>query len=151
VHVELDILFGSADGGAGDSATPYVTITMSASASSSMTAAINTPNPTSTDPGSPFAEGAAARAAVQPTSEAMQSTAVTLPLSQTGDLSIEGCTPVEPVAVSQKDMSSTLDRVEEALDTVKTWKSATDTIKRVMDTVSPILQVCSITFLTTLL
>jgi hypothetical protein len=114
-----------------------------------MTAAVNTPNPTSTDPGSPFAEGAAARAAVQPTSEAMQSTAVALPLSRTGDLSIEGGTPVEPVAVGQTAMSSTLDRVEEALDTVKTWKSTADTIKWVMNTVSPILQVCSISFLAT--
>jgi hypothetical protein len=116
-----------------------------------MAAAVNTPNHMSIDPGSPFAEGAAAPAAVQPINEAMQSTVVTLPLSRAGDLSIEGGTPLEPVAVSQMDMSSTLDRVEEALDTVKTWKSAADAIKRVMDTVSPILQVCSIYFLTTLL
>jgi hypothetical protein len=39
-------------------------------------------------------------------------------------------------------LSSTLDRAEEAMDTIKTWKSAVAIIKQVMDHVSPIVEVC---------
>jgi hypothetical protein len=44
---------------------------------------------------------------------------------------------------NQTEMSRTLDRAGEALDTVKVWKTTANTIKWVMDTVSPILKVCT--------
>jgi hypothetical protein len=40
------------------------------------------------------------------------------------------------------EVSRTLDRAEEAMNTVKTWKNAVAIIKRVMDAVSPIAEVC---------
>jgi hypothetical protein len=60
------------------------------------------------------------------------------------DITIQSGTLMGPIADSWTKMSRTLDRAEEAMDTVKTWKNAVDIIKRVMDTVSPVLEVCPI-------
>jgi hypothetical protein len=67
-----------------------------------------------------------------------------LPLSQTHDVPTEGDTPVGPVSGSQAEMSRTLDRAEESMEsmnTMKAWQSAIDVVKQVMDTVDPIAEV----------
>jgi hypothetical protein len=144
----------SADERAGhptEPATLFLTITVSANASSYLTAAVNIPNPTTADLDNPVAEGGAARSTVQAYSETTQSRAVTVtlsPLSQSGDLPVGGGTPVQPVVDNQPEASrSALHRAEEATDTMETWNSAVDIIKRVMDTVSPIAEVCPISLL----
>jgi hypothetical protein len=106
-----------------------------------MTAAGNTPNPTPTNVDDPVAEGDTAPPDVQANGEPIQPTVVPAPLSLPGDPPIESGTPVGPVG-SQTDMSRSLDRAEEAMDTVKTWKSTVKTIKQVMDIVGPIVKVC---------
>ena len=85
-----------------------------------------------------------ASSAVQSNNESKQPTTVT-PLSQTGDIPIEGDTPVGRVEDSQTKLSSALDSAEEAMDTMKTWKVAVgviDVVKQVMDHVGPIVKVC---------
>jgi hypothetical protein len=54
--------------------------------------------------------------------------------------------PVEPVVDNRTKISHTLDHAEEAMDTVKTWKSTVNVIKCVMDTIGPIADVCPILF-----
>jgi hypothetical protein len=49
---------------------------------------------------------------------------------------------VRPVADSQTEISRTLDRAEEVMDTVKAWKNAVDLIERVMNIVRPNVEVC---------
>jgi hypothetical protein len=52
--------------------------------------------------------------------------------------------------ITVKATATDLDRAEEAItaiNTINTWKSAVNIIKRVMDTVSPIAGVCPISFL----
>jgi hypothetical protein len=98
--------------------TPHLTIAVSASPS--MTEAVNISNHSSADLDNPTR------------------------LSRADDLPIRSGTFVGPVTDSQMKMSHTLDRAEEAMDMVKTWKNTVDIIKRVMDTVSPILEVCPI-------
>jgi hypothetical protein len=73
----------------------------------------------------------------------MQLTTVTAPLSPSSraDLPGGGSTPVGPVADSHTEMSRTLDSAEEAVDAMKTWKSAVDVVKQVMDHVGPIVKV----------
>ena len=83
--------------------TPHLTIAVSAS--SSMTEAVNILNHSTANLDNPT------------------------PLSRTDDLSIQTGTLVGPVADSQTKMSRTLNRAEEAMDTVKTWKNAVDIIK----------------------
>jgi hypothetical protein len=139
--VELEILFSNTDGHSGHHTEPVVLlkITVSAvNASSSLTAPVNSPSSIAITPGNLVAEGGPT---VQVNTEAMSSTTVTAPLFQTGDLPIESGTPAGAVVDSQMEMSRTLERTEEALDTVKTWGSAVDIIKRVMDAVSPIAEV----------
>ena len=75
----------------------------------------------------------------------MQPTTVTAPLSQTGDIPIEGDTHVGRVEDNQKKLPRTLDSAEEAMDTMKTWRVAVgviDVVKQVMDHVGPIVKVC---------
>jgi hypothetical protein len=53
--------------------------------------------------------------------------------------------PVRPDADNQTELSdAALHRAEKAINTMETWSSAVDVIKRVMDTVSTIAAVCSI-------
>jgi hypothetical protein len=149
LHVGFDVILGSADGRATHATEPttlFLTISVSANASSSLTAPVSTPNPTTVSLDDAVAEGSAARPIVQSnTNESIQPTAATAslsPSSQTGDLRIEVSTSVEPVADSQAEMSRTLYSAEEAMDMIKTWSSAVDVVKQVMDLVSPIVNVC---------
>ena len=97
------------------------------------------------------AERHAAPLNVQVSGESMQSTAVITPRRPpSGDPLIERSTPVGPVADSQTDMSRFLDRAEEAMDTVRTWKSAVKAIKHVMDVVGPIMKVWHASLFSTL-
>ena len=127
---------------------------MSPDASSSpAAAAVNTLKPRTDDLDDHAAEGGAACLIVQSSSEIIQSTQVNAPLSpsfRTGDLPIGGGTPVGPVMGGQKDMSRMLDSVEDAMDTVKSWKRAVDVIKQVMDHVGPVVKVCVTPFLSIL-
>jgi hypothetical protein len=153
LHVELDIVFGNADGHSKQTKKPatVLTITVSPNASSSRT--VNTPN---LIPGNPVTEGGAPRHIVQSDAETAQPTTVAAPLSdfsKTGDLLVDSGsgTPVGTVPESQPGMSRHPDRVEEAMDAVTTWKSAVDVMKQVADTVSPILKsVCPIPFFSTI-
>jgi hypothetical protein len=81
----------------------------------------------------------------------MQATTVTAPqstLTRPGDLPIEAGPSVRPVVDGQMEVSRTaLRQAEGATDTMKTWNSAVDVIKRVMDTVSPIAEVCPVSLL----
>jgi hypothetical protein len=133
LHIELDIIFDSADGQTRhptEAITLFLTMTESANRNSSQNAAVNTPSPTT-----------------------MESTAAATslpPLSRTGDLPIESDTPVQPTVESQTETSRTaLRRAEEAINdinTMKTWQSAVKNIKRVMDTVTQIAAVCPVLF-----
>jgi hypothetical protein len=126
-----------------------LTISMSAYAGSSLTAAVNTPNPTAAEMANsndPVAEGGAMRHIVQSGSE--PTTADSTPLSRLSKndaLPIKSGTPVRQVAEGQTEMSRTaLSRAEEAInviDTIKIWESAVSAIKWVMDTVTPIASV----------
>ena len=114
---------------------------MSANPSSSVTGSDDAPNPGMSDLDNPVAEEGAA-----PSTDTTGPAAFTTALSsssRTGTAPIESGTPVAPIVDSQMEMSRTLDRAGEALDTVKTWKTTVSTIKCVMDTVSPILKVCT--------
>jgi hypothetical protein len=126
----LDIVFGETDGHSGNKAEPVtlsLTITVSANATPSATAAINT---TPSDLDDAVDESST-------TTPAIQSMAANAPVSSLS----QGGTPVKPLADSQ--MSSSLDRAEEAMDTMKSWKTAVSVIKQVMDHVSPIVEVRS--------
>jgi hypothetical protein len=149
ICVEIDIIFGSADGHTRNSTEPVtlaLTIVVSPDASSSLAAvAVNTQNPRTADLDDRTAEGGATCPIIQSNSEIMQSAEVNAPLSpssRTGDLPIGGGTPVGPVMSGQKEMSYRLDSAEDAMDTVKTWKRAVDIIKQVMDHVGPVVKVC---------
>ena len=146
-NLELDIVFNSTDGNARHTMGPTtlsLNITISANASSSPTTAVNTPSPRMADPDDPVAQEGATPPVVQSNSESMQPMGVTAPLSlpQTGDLPIEGSTPVGPTTDTRTEMSHTLDSAEGAMETVKTWKNAVNVIKQVMDHVGPIVKVC---------
>jgi hypothetical protein len=149
LHVELDIVFNSADGRGRHSTIPdtLLTITVSTIPDSSLTTAVITSNHVTTELDDSAAEGDAVRPSIQLNHESRQPMAVAAPLSpfsQTLDLPTEGDTPVRPVVVSQAEMSSTLGRAEEAMeamDTIKAWKKAIDVVKQVMDTVDPIAEV----------
>jgi predicted component of type VI protein secretion system len=149
LHVELDIVFNSADGCGRHSTMPdtLLTITVSINADSSVTTAVITSNPVTTELDDSAAEGDPVRPSIQLSHESRQPMAVAVspsPLSQTLDLPTEGYTPVRPAVVSQSEMSSTLGRAEEAMeamDTIKAWKRAIDVVKQVMDTVDPIAEV----------
>jgi hypothetical protein len=153
LHVDLDIVFGNADGHSKQTKEPatVLTITVSSNASSSRTATVNTPNLTL---GNPVTEGGVTRHIVQSDTESAQPTTVTAPrsdFSKTGYLLVDSGTPVEIVPDSQPGMSRHPDRAEEAMDAVTTWKSAVDVMKQVVDTVSPILKaVCPIPFFSTI-
>jgi hypothetical protein len=116
---------------------------VSSNANSSTTTAGNILNRASVNLDSPAAEGSTACVTDQVN---VQPTAVTphqSPLSQTTDLPIMSDTPVGLVADSQAEMSRTaLRHAEEAIDAMKTWSNAVETVKRVMDAVSPIADVC---------
>jgi hypothetical protein len=145
--VEVDFIFGSADGFSGqptESATPYLTITVSAAAdSSSHKTAVRH---------SPVIEGGATRPSVssQSNSESVMSANPVSPFSRASDLPVESEARVEPVVDSPEVMSRTLDRAEDVLDTVRTWKTTLEIIQRVMDTVGPVLEVCPMFSLLTL-
>jgi hypothetical protein len=144
-HLEVDIVFGRPDRHSTEPASPYLTIAMLSSASSSITAAGNTPNPARANVDGPVAEGSTARFADQVNDETVPPTVVATPLSpvsQTNYLAMESDTAVGPVASSQTEVSQTaLRRTEEAIDTMRTWSGAVESIKRVMDAVSPIAEV----------
>jgi hypothetical protein len=149
LYIEVDIDFTSADGPdihSTESNTFSLTITISADTGPSLTGVVNTPSPTVAH--IPVAEGSAVRFTVLANAEAMQLTSFTapvFPLSQRGDLPIESGTPVRPVTLNETETSrATLSRAEEAMNTmntIKTWESAVNVIKWVMDTVSPIAAV----------
>jgi hypothetical protein len=140
-HVEHDVPLCSAHAGHTSEPSPYLTITVSINSNSSTTAAVSIPDPATTNVDNPVAERDPAPHDVQASGEPIQSTAVTSPLPPSGDPPIESSAPVGAVADSRTDMSHSLDRAEEAMDTVKTWKSTVETIKKVMDIVGPILKV----------
>ena len=113
---------------------------MSANASSSLAATVDTPNP----PMDNLVTGGVPRLIVQYNIDVVQPTTVTIPtshFSSTGNLPIENGTPVARLAGRQTETSRTDDRAEEDTDMVKTWKSAVNNIKWVMDTVNPIVKV----------
>jgi hypothetical protein len=127
LHVELDIVFVSADGHIAhptEAITLFLMITESVNANSSLNVAVNIPIPTATDLDNPAVEGGPARLA-------------------------DGDVQSTTVAGGQTETPrSALRHAEEAINTMKTWKSAVSIIKRVMDTVSPIAAVCTISFFT---
>jgi hypothetical protein len=153
-HVELDIVFGSAVGHVGQTKPATVlTITISANTSSSPTATVGTLNSLAVDPDKPLTEGGATRPIVQCSNKTTQSTTDSTSLSpspRNNNLVIDNDTLEQPIAGSQTEMPrTTLCRAEEAINTIntiKTWKSAVNVIKRVMDTVKPIVAVCPISF-----
>jgi hypothetical protein len=102
-----------------------LTISMSANARSSLIVAVNTSNP-----------------------KAAETTDLDNPAAERG---IASGAPVEPVVGNQRNISHTLDHAEDAMNMVKTWKSTVNVIKCVMDTIGPIADVCSISFLLALL
>jgi hypothetical protein len=112
--------------------------------SSSLTSAADFPNPTTTDLSNSVSGGGAASPChiVQVDGETTQTTAVTLSSSHAANLPIESDTPVRSVEDSQMKVSRTLDRAEEAMNMMKTWENAVAIIKRVMDAVSSIAEVC---------
>jgi hypothetical protein len=124
LHVELEIVFSSADGHGRhlrEPATLLLTITLS---TNSLNAAANTPSPTRTAPDNPGTEEGGARP---------------------GDLPTRGNTPVRPAPDGQTETSRTLDRADEAMKamgTMMAWKSAIDVIKQVLDAIGPIAEVC---------
>jgi hypothetical protein len=138
-------MFVSAERHPMELATPSLRITVSENVGSSMDAAVSTTSPTrsTVDSGNHIAEGDAARPAVQTDSEIMHPTAVTplSPLSHSSNPPIVGPT-VGQVADNQMEMSDTLNDAEKALDAVKTWSSAVEKVKCVIDAVSPIAEVC---------
>jgi hypothetical protein len=150
-YVEHDIVFDSADGHPRQTKEPatVLTITVSSNASSSRTATDNTPNLRMDNP---VAEGGGTRSIVQSDTEAAGIAAGTAPtshLSRTADDTlIERGTSVSggTVAASQTGMSRPPDLAEEAIDTMKTWRSVVNVMKQVMDTVSPVVvkEVCPI-------
>jgi hypothetical protein len=149
LHVELDIVFGNADGHwHSKQPATVLTITVSSNASSSRTATVNTPNLT---PGNTVPEGGATRHIVKSDTETAQSTTVAAPRSDfSGTADLRG-TPVGTVPDSQPGMSSHPDRAEEAMDAVTIWKNAVDVMKQVVDTVSPTVKpVCPIPFFSTI-
>jgi hypothetical protein len=149
LHVELELIFSSADGPSRHSTKPdtLLMITISTNADSSLTTAVNTSNPVTTELDDPVTEGGAVRPTIQFIHETRQPTTVAAPqspLSQTHGLPTEDNTPVRPGVVSEAEMSCTLGRAEEAMeamDTMKAWKTAIDIVKQVMDTVDPIAEV----------
>jgi L-asparaginase/Glu-tRNA(Gln) amidotransferase subunit D len=134
VPVELDIVFSSTDRHTTGPITLSLTVTVSVNASSLPCGPVNTQNPTVVID----YQGGTARPTVQSNNETAQSTA--------GDLPIEPCTPARPVAESQMETSRNLDSAEEAVDAIKTWRSAVDVVKQVMDYVGPIVKVCLTSF-----
>jgi hypothetical protein len=151
-YIEVDIVFGSTDSGGRDmhSSEPNtftITITVSADAGPSLTGVVNTQSPMAAH--IPVAEGSSVRHTVSTNTEAMQLTSLSVPISpssQKGDLPIESGASVLPVAdrpLSDTDTPrATLRRAEEAINTIKTWNSAVNVVKLVMDTVGPIAAVC---------
>jgi hypothetical protein len=109
-----------------------------------MTAVVNSPILTTTpvDPGNSFTDGGAARPTVQTDHEPMQHAADPALLSQTSNLPIEGGPSVGAVPDSQTEMSNTLDGAEKAFEMMKTWSSAVEKVKCVIDVVGPIAGVC---------
>jgi hypothetical protein len=100
-----------------------------------MTAAINVPNPTPSDLDEAVDESSTGGPTNRLNSDTMQPMAANAPLSSLS----QGGTPVQPMADGQT--SITLDRAEEAMDAMKSWKTAVSVIKQVMDHVSPIVEV----------
>ena len=100
----------------------------------------------------PVTEEGGTPSIVQSDTEAAQIAAVTAPishLSRMDDTFIESGTSVSVgiAAASQTVMSRPPNLAEEAMDTMKTWRSAVNVMKQVMDTVSPIAkEVCPIPF-----
>jgi hypothetical protein len=156
-HVELGIIFDSADGHPKQAKepAPVLTITVSSNTNSSRTATVDTSNLRMDDR---VAEGGATSSIVQSDTEAAQITAVPAPishLSKTDDTLIESGTSVSAgtVAACQPEtgISRPPDLAEEAIDTIKTWRSVVNIMKQVMDTVSPcVKEVCLIPFFSTI-
>jgi hypothetical protein len=124
LHVELEVIFSSADGHGRhlrEPATLLLTITVS---TDSLNAAATTTSPTMTALDNPGAEEGSARP---------------------GDLPTGDNTPVGPVPDGQRAISRTVDRAEEAMkamDTMVAWKGAIGVIKQVLDAIGPIADVC---------
>jgi hypothetical protein len=147
LYLEVNIGFSNTVGHARYITGPTtlsLNITVSANAGSSPTTVVNIPSPRTADPDDLVDQEGAAPPIVQSNSEAMQPTEVTSPLSLslTGGLPIEGSIFVGPATDTRAEMSHTLDIAEEAMDAVKTWRSAVYVIKQVMDHVGPMVTVC---------
>jgi hypothetical protein len=147
LHLELDITFSSADGASRNSTKPdtLLTIIVSTKASSSLTTAVNTSNPVTTELDDSLAEGSAVRPTIKFNYDTRQPTSLS-PLFQAHHVPVptEGDTHVRPAAGSQAEISRTLGRAEEATEamgTIKAWKTAIGVLKQVMDTVDPIADV----------
>jgi hypothetical protein len=99
----------------------------------------------------PVTEGGVTQPIIQSSTETAQLMSVTAPthFSKTGGRPIESGTPVGTVADSQAEISRPPDHAEEVMDTVETWKSAVNIIKRVLDTVSPNVKVYPVPFFST--
>jgi hypothetical protein len=131
-------------------ATLFLTITVSANAAPSLPAPVNTSSPATTDAGNLAVEGETAHPTFQANDETAQPTTVIAPLpplSGIGDAAIESGISVGLEADGQAEIPRiVLRRAEETLNAIETWGIAVDVLKRVMDTVSPIAAVCSISF-----
>jgi hypothetical protein len=127
LHVEFEIVFGSADGKhLREPATLLLTITTS---TNSLNATATSPSPITTALDNPGAEEAGARP---------------------GDLPTGGDTPVGPGQDGHTEISRTVDRAEEAMnamDTMTAWKGAIGVIKQVLDAIGPIADVGLTSFL----
>jgi hypothetical protein len=158
VHLDFDIVFSSVEGhSTAEPITLSLTVTVSVNASSLPSAPVNTQDPT-TVVDDPLTEGGAASGIVQSNNETTLPKTDTAPLfpssgSGTGGVPIGTGTPasVRPVAESQAEMSHTLYSAEEAMDAIKTWKSAVGVVKQVMVHVGPFVKVCITSFFPILL
>jgi hypothetical protein len=138
------------DGHPVEPATLFLTITVSANATPSLPAPVNTSSPATTDADNRAVEGGTGHPTFQVNDETAQPTTVIAPFppfSRMGDAAIESGISVGLEADGQAEIPRiVLRRAEETLNAMETWSIAVDVVKRVMDAVSPIAAVCPISF-----
>jgi hypothetical protein len=121
-----------------------LTVTVSAEGSS-LTAPVNNPNPRP----NPVPERGPARPAVQANNDPTRPTSTIIPPYKIRDVPVEDCTLVR-LAPDKEDLSRDVlnraDRAINKINTIKTWKSAVNIMKWVMDTVRPVAAVCQCRF-----
>jgi hypothetical protein len=128
VHVELEIILSGADGHGKHLREPAILLLTISASTNFLNATATSPSPTTTALSNPGAEEGGARP---------------------GDLPTGDNTPVGPVQDGHTEISSTIDRAEEAMkgmDTMTAWEGAIGVIKQVLDTIGPIADVCLIDF-----